>query len=320
MYRIGIDLGGTKLAVGLADPSGAILSEVVSHDHVGCDENGVLDRIVRNVDSALARQGVKKSEISGVGVLFPGHVRWPDGVTLTTSNLPGFKGFPFRASLQSRLGLPVVVDNDANGQTIGEFHHGAGKGSRNMVFLTVSTGVGGGIVFDGKLYRGATGTAGEFGHMIVDVDGPAVCTCGNRGCLMSIVSGLALRETYRRTMVRFEQEGKPALLPTGCTDLRELNGQQLSAGVLEGNEVCFSVTKEFGTFIGIGLYNIFQMLNPDRIVLGGGLLNLPEPFFGTALSTLFDKAGMMMYDRLDIRKGELGGNAGIVGAISLLEP
>ena len=220
--RAGIDLGGTKLAAGIVSQEGTILGECASFDHLGLSEEQVLDRVVRNLDSALkdasreVGRGLGLKDLASVGILFPGHLRWPDGVTLTSSNLPGFKGFPLRRNLEERLGVPVLADNDANGQTLGEYRYGAGQGADNLVFLTVSTGVGGGIIIDGRLYRGRTGTAGEFGHMIVDATGGGTCACGNRGCLMGSVSGLALPQVARRTAERLAASGKTVSLPSSC--------------------------------------------------------------------------------------------------------
>jgi glucokinase len=318
--RIGVDLGGTKLAAGVVDAEGRVVGESVSYDHRGLGEEAVLGLILRNVDAALASAGATRAEVKGVGVLFPGHVRWPEGLTLVTSNLPGFKLFPLRARMEELLGLPCLVDNDCNAHALGEYLYGAGRGSENMVFLTVSTGVGGGIVIGGKLYRGMTGTAGEFGHMIVDATGAQECTCGNRGCLMGAASGIKIPEVARRVAGRLAAEGACADLPSACPDYEGLDGISVSAGCAEGNELCRAVVEEFARYIGIGMYNIFQMLNPNAIVLGGGLLNLPEFFFEGARRTCYDLAGVMMYDRMEIKKGLLGGRAGILGAVSLFEP
>jgi glucokinase len=318
-YRIGVDLGGTKLAVGVVDAAGRILGESVTHDHNGLAEEDVLGCIERNVDAALSSAAAARSDVKGVGVLFPGHIRWPDGVTLTTSNLPGFKCFPLRERTEKLLGIPCLADNDANAQTLGEFRYGAGVGMDPMVFVTVSTGIGGGIIIDGKPYRGFTGTAGEFGHMIIDASEGRRCTCGNHGCLMSAASGLAIPEAARRAAKRLESSGACADLPAGCGDFAVLDGATLSSGCADGNELCRAVVEEFARYIGVGLYNIFQMLNPKGVVLGGGLLNLPEFFFETAVDTCYELAGPMMYDRMEIRRGLLGGKAGILGAASLFE-
>ncbi len=317
-YRIGIDLGGTKLAVGIVDSTWRIVAESVSHDHTCCDEEGILDRMARNVDEALGKIGASRSEVAGVGVLFPGHVRWPEGITLTTSNLACLKGFPLRETLQRRLGMPVVVDNDANAQALAEHRFGAGRGTRNMVFLTVSTGVGGGIIINGELYRGATGTAGEFGHMIVAAGSDAKCSCGNRGCLMAMASGIALRQAAERNAAILASQGQSPGLPTSCLDLDDLDGERLRDGFLENNQLCQSIVEEFGSYVGIGIYNIFQMLNPERVVVGGGLLNLPDHFLDTVRKVFRGLARDMMHDELDIRKGELGGQAGMLGAAAIV--
>jgi glucokinase len=318
-YRIGVDLGGTKLAAGVVDSDGRIVGEAVTYDHKCLAEEEVLDRMERNIDAALLAAGSGRQEVKGVGVLFPGHIRWPDGVTLTTSNLPGFKGFPLRERMEARLGIPCLADNDANAQTLGEYHYGAGIGLDPLVFLTVSTGIGGGIVIDGKLYRGFTGTAGEFGHMIVDASGGGRCTCGNQGCLMGVASGIVISETARRVADRLAREGACADLPGGCEDFAGLDGALLASGCADGNELCRAVVEEYARYIGVGMYNVFQMLNPRGIVLGGGLLNLPDFFFDTAVRTCYDLAGTMMYDRMEIRRSLLGGKAAILGAAALFE-
>ena len=189
-----------------------------------------------------------------------------------------------------------------------------------MVFLTVSTGIGGGVVIDGKLYRGMTGTAGEFGHMIVDATGAQPCTCGNRGCLMGAASGIRIPEVARRVAERLASSGSSPDLPRGCEGYECLDGIAISAGCAEGNELCRAVVEEFARYIGIGMYNIFQILNPNIVVLGGGLLNFPEFFFEGAMKTCYNLAGSMMYDLMDIRKGLLGAQAGIMGAVALIEP
>ncbi|MCX7027227.1 MAG: ROK family protein [Spirochaetes bacterium] len=318
-YRIGVDLGGTKLAVGVVDAEGKVLGEAVTYDHRGLSEEAVMDRMERNIDAALGATKSSRAEVKGVGVLFPGHIRWPDGVTLTTSNLPGFKGFPLRERMEARLGIPCLADNDANAQALGEYRYGAGIGLDPLVFLTVSTGIGGGIVIDGKLYRGFTGSAGEFGHMIVDASGEGRCTCGNRGCLMGVASGIVLPETAKRLADRLKREGACADLPGGCNDFAGLDGATLAAGCADENELCRAVVEEYARYIGIGMYNIFQVLNPRGIVLGGGLLNLPDFFFDTAVATCYHLAGPMMYDRMEIKRGLLGGKAAILGAASLFE-
>ncbi|MFH2116079.1 MAG: ROK family protein, partial [Spirochaetota bacterium] len=210
-------------------------------------------------------------------------------------------------------------DNDANGQTLGEHRYGAGIGVDHMVFMTISTGVGGGIIIHGKLYRGMTGTAGEFGHMIVDTSGGGLCTCGNRGCLMGSASGLALPQAARKTAEHLAAKGRSAQLPTNCKDYDDLDGEQLGAGCGD-NELCREIVEVFARYIGIGLYNVFQTLNPTMVVLGGGLMNLPDFFFQDASRICYELAGNMMLERMAIKRGILGTRAGILGASALFQP
>jgi glucokinase len=317
--RVGIDLGGTKLAAGVVDPEGSILGEELSYDHRGAGDDEVMRLIARNVDRALAKAGASRSDVKGAGVLYPGHIRWPEGVTLTSSNLPGLKDFPLRGRAEELLGIPCLADNDANAQALGEFTFGAGAGMDPMVLLTVSTGIGGGIIINGAPYRGFTGTAGEFGHMIIDADSGRRCTCGNRGCLMGIASGLAIAGTAREVAQRLAAAGACADLPSGCAGFPSLDGELLASGCAEGNELCREVVGEFARLVGVGLYNIFQVLNPRCVVLAGGLLNLPEYFFEGAVRTCYELAGPMMYDRMEIRRGSLGARAGVLGAAALFE-
>jgi len=318
-YRIGVDIGGTKLAAGIVDREGNIVGECVTYDHVNLPEEEVLNRIERNINNALIEAGISLDEVSGIGVLFPGHIRWPDGIALTTSNLPGFKNYPLREKMEARFGIPCLADNDANAQALAEYRYGAGTGLDPMVFLTVSTGIGGGIIIGGRLYRGFAGTAGEFGHMIVDVSSGQRCTCGNYGCLMSLASGIVIPRAAERISKRLANEGACADLPNGCHDFDSLNGAILAAGCADENALCKAVVMEYARYIGIGMYNVFQILNPKGIVLGGGLLNLPDFFFNEAMEICYRLAGNMMYDRMIIKRGLLGIKAAVIGAASLFE-
>ena len=207
-----------------------------------------------------------------------------------------------------------------------------------MVFVTVSSGVGGGIIIDGKLYRGMTGTAGEFGHMIVDATGGQRCSCGNRGCLMGAASGLMLPQVACRVALRLAGSAIPpvgcrllehldgpclvegcAITPAECLDLEHLDGPRLVERCAAGNKLYHAIVEEFSRYIGIGLYNIFQVLNPRVVVLGGGLMNLPDSFFEGAAATCMQLAGDMMLEPMEIRKGLLGAKAGILGAAALFE-
>jgi len=164
----GVDIGGTKCSVALIDEEGKILDKIYTCAHVEVNEDEMVSMVAGHVKDILHRNQLKQSDLPAIGVGCAGHIRHSDGVIITTSNLKGFKNYPLRNALQSHFEIPVILDNDANAQAFGEYKFGAGRGFDDMIFVTISTGIGAGIIFNGKLYRGMTGTAGEFGHTIVN--------------------------------------------------------------------------------------------------------------------------------------------------------
>ncbi len=188
----GVDIGGTKLSTALITETGEIIDKCIECDHVDKPECLMVDQITYTINRLLRHNGLQESDLLGIGIGCAGHIRFRDGVIITTSNLKGYKNYPLRDAVQANFQIPVILDNDANAQAFGEFKFGAGRGYDSMVFLTISTGIGAGIILNNKLYRGMTGTAGEFGHTIVEPESTLICTCGNRGCLMACACGMAL--------------------------------------------------------------------------------------------------------------------------------
>ena len=184
-FFCGVDLGGTKLSVGIVDGEGTVIDKILVKDHTKKPELMVVEEIALLVKKLIKKNNLDEEDLPGIGVGFPGHVRFEEGITITSSNLRGFKNYPLREELQKQFRIPVVVDNDANAQAYGEFTYGAGKGYNTMIFMTISTGIGAGIVINRKIFRGLTGTAGEIGHTIIDSRSKRKCTCGNYGCLMT---------------------------------------------------------------------------------------------------------------------------------------
>jgi glucokinase len=312
----GVDLGGTKLAVGLVGLDGTLVDKIVVYDHcINKDEHGTVREISELIRELLKKNGVEEWELSGIGVGFPGHIRSPEGITIVSSNIRGFRNFPLKRELESYFNLRIVTDNDANAQAFGEFKYGAGVGYDSMVFITVSSGVGAGIIINGKLYRGITGTAGEFGHMIVDPDGEIRCGCGNYGCLMTYTCGAALGKIFKRYLVagmttKLELDEN---VPAGSID-----GQVLKKGLEIGDALTKKVVDQCARYMGIGLYNLFQILNPPLFVLGGGLMNLGNYFFEQIKHHFYTLANGMMYDEVGIVPSKLKEDAGVIGAASLL--
>lgn len=311
----GVDLGGTKLSVGLVSTSGRIHDKITVYDHVGKDEITVVEQIIRIIRQLIFQNELSESDLKGIGMGFPGHVRYKDGYTLTTSNLKGFKNFPLRKAVADHFKIPVLLDNDANAQAFCEYKFGAGMGYDSMIFLTISTGIGAGIILDKKLYRGITGTAGEFGHTIVNSDNKQICTCGNEGCLMACACGLALPYLFKKKMVQGISTSLP--LPDDF-DCSQVDGKMIKKGLEIDDPLSKAIVIECADYIGIGIYNIFQVFNPPLIILGGGLTSWGEFYLNRIKSKFYTLARDMIFDKIEIIESKAGCDAALIGAAALL--
>jgi glucokinase len=311
----GVDIGGTKCSIALIDEKdGKILDKIYTCAHVAEGEKGMVDMVAGHVKELLQRNQVKQSDLPAIGVGCAGHIRHSDGVIITTSNLEGFNNYPLREKLQSHFEIPVILDNDANAQAFGEYKFGAGQGYEDMIFVTISTGIGAGIVINGKLYRGMTGTAGEFGHTIVEPDSELICNCGNRGCIMALACGMALPYMFEKKL----KEGLETKLKMPPNfNISKINGQTLKKGLDMDDPLSKAVISDSAYYVGIGLYNLFQTLNPPLIVLGGGLTNWGEFYLDKIKETFYTLARDMIFDPIEITLSDILGDAGVIGAAAL---
>ncbi len=311
----GVDIGGTKLAAGLVSPDGGIVRMSTATDHTCLDESCLMDFTADRIDRLCREEGIRIRDLAGVAVGMAGHMRSRDGVVLTTSNLNGFINYPLASELSTRLGgLRVILENDANCQAWAEHKFGAGRGRNNMVFVTVSTGIGAGIIIGGRLYRGRTGTAGEIGHAIVEPDSDIVCTCGNRGCFMALASTVNLDAIARRKSGRLSRTE----IIDSAGGGKRIDGLHVMEHAKRGDPVALEIINDYADYLGILLYNIFQTFDPDIIVVGGGLVNWEFGYFERVKEKARSLAGRMQYEPLEIVKAEVGIGAGVVGAAALL--
>jgi glucokinase len=310
----GVDIGGTKLSTALVDQDGNLVEKTFDCDHTEKSEDLLVEQVASNIKRLLTNHNLKEADVLGIGLACAGHMRFRDGVVITTSNLKGFKNYPLCNAVQAYFGIPVILDNDANAQAFGEFKFGAGKGYDSMVFLTLSTGIGAGIILNNKLYRGLTGTAGEFGHTIVEPNSDLTCTCGNRGCLMSCACGMALPHLFRK---KIEAGMVSKLDLPRDSDYAQVNGKWLKAGLEMDDPVSKEIILESGYYVGIGIYNIFQALNPPLVVLGGGLLSWGDFYLDQIRKTFREYARDMIFDPFEIAVSQIGPDVGVIGAASL---
>ncbi len=310
---IGIDIGGTKIAAGIVDEQARILSRYETRRHSGQPPDVVVEAAQRAFQVVLKASGLERGDLVGAGVGFAGHANAREGLVLTSSNLPAWDRVPLRQVLSERLELPVVLDNDCNAAALAEHRYGAGRGSLHMVYVVFSTGVGAGIIINGQLYRGHIGTAGEVGHTVVDVDGRR-CSCGKRGCLMSWACGMALAELTRER-VRAGEDTVIREMASG--DLASINGEMVSEAAQRGDRVARELIQLTGKYLGIGLSTVVQVLNPEVIVVGGGLTNMGSLLMDPCLHALRGNVHPVLADSARVVMSQLGKDVGIVGAAAL---
>jgi glucokinase len=292
MVTVGIDLGGTKLAGCLMDAEGQVLREATVPTQAWEGPEAVLGRMRALIGDMLA--GVPADQVAGVGIGSPGPLDYRQGLILSPPNLPGWDRIPLRDAMASAFSLPVFLDNDANAAALAEHRAGAGLGADRMVYVTVSTGIGAGLVIDGQIYRGETGSAGEFGHISVNAWGEP-CACGNVGCLENYASGTALAR-------RAEEEfGTP------------MSAEEVMRRGLGGDARARRIVDEAFHALGIGLVNLVNLINPKRIVIGGGVSQAGAPMF----TALRDIVGRHTALGVEICPAALGTRAGMIGAALL---
>ncbi len=312
----GVDLGGTKLAAALFRQNGELVAREIVYDHHKSTSDEILLAVVELINTLLENNGYSSQNLLGIGVALAGHVSFREGKIITTSNFPiTIRDFPLVAKLKSRFpDLKIVMDNDANAQAFGEYKYGAAKGYGSSVFVTVSTGIGGGIILDGKMIRGRSGTAGEVGHSIIDYDSDIQCTCGNYGCAMALASGLFFPSLYRWHL----QKGMKSTIGITEESAGGMDGKKIEEGMKAGDPVCRKIVGDSARAVGVVLFNIHQMLNPELVVLGGGLMAFGKEYFDMIRREFLFHTHEMMAEEMEIKLAETGVNAGLLGAAALL--
>lgn len=311
-YLAGVDLGGTKILTVLADSDGGIAAEIEVPTEAGGGYAHVLDRIAATVEAVCRQAGVPWEVVAAVGAGAPGPLDSRTGVIHQAPNL-GWRDVPFGDDLAARLGRPVYLENDANLGALGEYTFGAGRGSADMVFVTVSTGIGGGLILRGGIYSGAGGGAGEIGHIKVVPDGPR-CGCGARGCLEAVASGTAIA---RRARELIAAGAGTAVLQQAGGDPERVTAGTVAAAARAGDPEARSILDEAVGYLGTGLAAVLNLLNPELVVLGGGVMKSADLLWDTLDRVLRAQALDTAYRRVRLVQGVLGGRAGALGAVAL---
>ncbi len=306
---VGIDVGGTNIKGGLLSKNGEIIAEEKIPTEADSGVTHVLSRIKKLVHE-LTESVDNNFLIRRMGIGLAGQIDIKKGIFLEGPNLPGWYGVNVEAELEKDLNMSVIVDNDASLAALGEFTWGAGRGANDMLMVTLGTGVGGGLILDGKIYHGAGGLAGEFGHITIEKDGP-VCTCGRKGCVEAFVGTYAIIRQVQEKL----NSGQKSLL--GKISPEKMTPKDVSLAASQGDRVALEVLRDVGTYLGIGLANVVNLLNIERIVVGGGVANAGELILRPAREALNNEALTNLAKMATIVPAALGEQAGIVGAASL---
>jgi glucokinase len=300
-----VDLGGTHLRVALVDSCGKIHTHLKRHTPKDDSPHVVVDALASVADDW---RRADYGPIVGASVMVPGAVDRAQAVVISAPNLPSLINFGLKAVLQERLGWPVVLENDANAAAIGEMWLGAARGCRDVVSVTLGTGVGGGVVLGGKLWRGAHGAAGEIGHTTVDPLSGLKCKCGNTGCLELFASATAIVRMARESLSEF---------PKAMLSIDDLTAEKVYDAGLQGDELALSVFRRAGKYLGIGLANLMSLIDPEIIVINGGVVNGWDLFAADMYAEVGERAFQATAKQVRIARAECGDNAGLLGAARL---
>jgi len=307
------DIGGSKILTAIFTGNGEIQSRNIIQ--TGADEGveAVIERLVRAIGRHLEDSNLEQSNLSGINIACAGGVDSERGVVVTPSpNLPGWHDVPLRDVIEARFGVTTTVLNDASAAALGEHRYGVGKGVNNLVFISLGTGIGGGIIVDGHLYQGASGAAGELGHMTIDANGPT-CGCGNIGCLEMFASGKAI---VREAIKRIRDGRKSSLTEVVDGKTEDITVETIAAAAKGGDSLALEVLARASHYLGVGLVNMVNIFNPEMIIIGGGMADIGGLLLEPAREMVKKRAFGISARAVNIVTAGLGNEAGIYGAVA----
>ncbi|HZQ93311.1 MAG TPA: ROK family protein [Terriglobales bacterium] len=320
---LGVDVGGTKVAAGLVDARGQIVHKARRPMVANRDAEDALAVVLRAADAALALPAAREANIEAAGISAPGYIDSESGAVIGATNLPCWRGFPLARRVAEHTGLATRIDNDGNAAALAEAVWGSGAGYRSVFYVTIGTGIGTGMVFDGRIHHGRTGGAGEGGHVSIDYRGPR-CLCGKRGCIEMYAAGPAiaaraqgaLAAAGRRRSAPSKREAS-LLRELACGKLKAVTAEVVGKAALEGDALANAVLREVADHLAVWLGNIVDLLEPDVIVVGGGLGHLMASFFGHMRERMSRWSINPRSSEIPIVGAMYGAESGIAGAAAL---
>ncbi len=312
-FVVAIDIGGTKLLTILADGREEFVAECRISTEAHHGPRAVVDRLIDTVRGLLRDCNVSISDVVGVGIASAGPCNPARGMVLNSPNLAGWHNIPLVQWMEEGLGVRACLGNDASLAALAENVYGAGQGVDNMVYVTVSTGIGGGIIANGEMYTGGVGTAGEIGHTILQVDGP-VCSCGWRGCLETFSAGWALAKKARASIAQGQDS---IVLQLVDGEPEKISAETLFQAADQGDVLSRAILDDGARYLGVGLASLAIMLDPEVIVVGGGLSTRWDDYVGKAVEYVHATKYPIPLSHISIVPAKLGGRVSVMGALAL---
>lgn len=311
-FYLGLDLGGTNIKAGVVDDTGKLLSRVSVPTQAAGGPDVVIANMVRAGEKAAGEAMLDLKEIDAIGVGTPGPMDPVEGVVFATPNLPGWKHVPLRARISEATGRPSIIENDANAAAFGEFWVGAGRDPaiRHLTMLTLGTGIGTGVIYDGKLIHGAFFVGGEGGHIIVQPGG-RLCGCGQHGCLETYASA---SNTAARARESLEAGAMSSLTDAWRADPRSVTAKSIFEAAQRGDEFAIGIVKDTARYLGIACVNFCRLLDPQMIVFAGGMVLAGDYLIDLVRSSFAEQTWKINKEKVQIAVARLGNDAGIIGA------
>ena len=313
-YRIGVDVGGTNVKIALVDKEGSIVysNSIPTRAEMGYEYT--VSSIKQAITDLMKETKTSKDVIEGIGFGFPGQIDCANGIVRLLPNIPGWVNIPIAKIMENEFGIPTKVDNDVRCAALGELNYGAGKGCQNLICITVGTGIGSGLIINGKLVRGANNAAGEIGHIKLSMDDTApICGCGDTGCLEAYASGpaiVAMAEDYIKggKSTKYRELANPEITPYIVAEAAK-----------QGDAVAKRIFTIIGKYIGIGMASVVNLLNPEKIIIGGGVAGAGDILIKPIEKALKERAMPISGNSVEIVPAQLGNTAGVIGASLLIE-
>ena len=312
-YRIGVDIGGTNIKIALVDFEGKIVysNTVPTRAEMGY-EAGVAN-IKQAIKDLMSESGADNTTIEAIGFGLPGQIDYKSGIVKNLPNIPGWIDIPLAKIIEDEFKIPTRLDNDVRCAALGELNFGAGKGCENLICITIGTGIGSGIVLNGKLVRGAANAAGEIGHIKLSLNDGPLCGCGDYGCFEAYASGPAIVTMAKE----YISGGKSAKYKEMAAD-GIITPYLVAQAALQGDAVSIQIFKQMGYIIGVGLSSVINLLNPEKVIIGGGVADAGDILLEPIRKTISDRAMPIQAASVKIVPAALANTAGVIGASLLI--